>query len=74
VPDGNRWLYGAGATAQLTDKLQMDAAFAYIDFADSTVDHNAVFYEGTPAATIAALRGQVTGSGYVLSVGLKSRF
>jgi long-chain fatty acid transport protein len=74
VPDGDRWLYGVGATGQITEALKVDVAFAYIDFANSTVNHDSTFYAGTPAATSTALQGQVEGKGYVLSVGLRSRF
>jgi long-chain fatty acid transport protein len=74
VPDGDRWLYGAGATARITDRMQLDAAVAYIAFDDSEVNHDAVFYATTPAATTAALRGQVSGSGYIMSLGLRTRF
>ena len=67
VPDGDRWLYGVGATGKIGERTQVDAAFAYIDFANSDVSHDTVFYAGTPAATSTALRGSVEGSGYVIS-------
>jgi long-chain fatty acid transport protein len=74
VPDGNRWLFGLGATGQATRNLKIDVAAAYIDFQDSTVNHDTTFYAGTPAATTTQLRGSVKGEGYVLSVGLRSGF
>lgn len=74
VPDGDRWVYGAGATARLTERLTLDVGAAYIDFEESRVNHDTVFYEGTPAATLTQLRGDVSGAGYVLSVGLKTTF
>ncbi len=74
VPDGDRWLYGVGATADVMNGLKVDAAFAYIDFANSDVHHDTVFYEGTPAATTTRLRGEVEGAGYVLSLGLRKTF
>ena len=74
VPDGDRWLYSAGATAQLTDSLKLDAALTYISFADSDVLHDTTFYEGTPAATTTRLRGEVQGQGYVMSLGLRTTF
>ncbi len=74
VPDGDRWLYSAGATAQVTDSLKVDAALTYIDFASSDVLHDTTFYEGTPAATTTRLRGEVEGQGYVLSLGLRKTF
>jgi long-chain fatty acid transport protein len=74
VPDGDRWLYGAGATAKLTDRLTLDVGAAYIDFEESRVNHDTTFYAGTPAATTSRLRGDVSGAGYVLSVGLTTAF
>lgn len=74
VPDGDRWLYGVGATAKVTDRMSVDAALAYIDFEPTEIRHDTVFYEGTPAATTTRLRGEVQGEGYVLSVGLRSSF
>jgi long-chain fatty acid transport protein len=74
VPDGDRWLYGVGATAKVTDRMSFDAALAYIDFKDSGVNHDTTFYGGTPAATTTRLRGEVEGQGYVLSLGLRTTF
>lgn len=74
VPDGDRWLYGAGATAKLNHRLTLDVAAAYIDFASSDVRHDTVFYPGTPAATTTRLNGRVEGQGYIMSVGLTSSF
>jgi long-chain fatty acid transport protein len=74
VPDGDRWLYSAGATAALTDSLKLDAAFTWISFANSDVNHDTVFYEGTPAAVTTRLRGQVEGDGAVFSLGLRQTF
>ncbi|HEX5263360.1 MAG TPA: outer membrane protein transport protein [Phenylobacterium sp.] len=74
VPDGDRWLYGVGATGKIGERTQVDAAFAYIDFANSDVRHDTVFYGGTPAAVTTALRGTVQGTGYVMSVALRTRF
>jgi long-chain fatty acid transport protein len=74
VPDGDRWLYSVGATAQLTSSLKMDLAASYIAFKDSDVNHDTVFYPGTAAATTTRLRGTVEGEGAVLSLGLRSTF
>ena len=74
VPDGDRWLWGAGATAKLSDRLALDVAAAYIHFKDSDVRHDTVFYGGTPAATTTRLNGRVSGEGYILSAGLTARF
>lgn len=74
VPDGDRWLFGAGAAADLGRGFTLDAALAYIAFQESAVNRDDVFYAGTPAATTTRLRGQVEGEGYVMSVGLRRTF
>lgn len=74
VPDGDRWLYGVGATGKLSQRTQVDAALAYIAFSDSDVHHDTTFYGGTPAAVNTALRGLVVGKGYVMSLGMRTRF
>ena len=74
VPDGDRWLYGVGATADITDTLKMDAALSYIAFDESRVNHDTTFYEGTPAATTTRLRGTVNGKAGIISLGLRKTF
>jgi long-chain fatty acid transport protein len=74
VPDGDRWLYSVGATGKVSDRTEIDAGFAYIAFKDSDVHHDTTFYGGTPAAVNTALRGGVEGKGYVMSVGVRSKF
>lgn len=74
VPDGDRWLYAAGATADIGRGMKLDLAFAYIDFSSSRVRHDTTFYGGTPAAITTRLNGDVSGEGYVLSAGLTKAF
>jgi long-chain fatty acid transport protein len=74
VPDGDRWLYAVGATGKLSESTQIDAGLAYIAFSDSDVHHDTTFYGGTPAAVNTALRGVVIGKGYVMSLGVRTRF
>ena len=74
VPDGDRWLYSVGATGKIGHGMELDAGFSYIDFTNSDVNHDTIFYEGTPAAVTTALRGQVKGTGYVMSLGVRTRF
>ncbi|MDB5435006.1 MAG: long-chain fatty acid transport protein [Phenylobacterium sp.] len=74
VPDGDRWLYAVGATGRLSERTQIDAGLTYIDFANSDVHHDTIFYPGTPAAITTALRGSVKGQGYVMAVGLRTQF
>jgi long-chain fatty acid transport protein len=74
VSDGDRWLFGLGATASPAPGLKLDAAFLYIKFKDSTVNDTAEFFGGTPAASSSRLIGSVQATGYVLSLGMRSRF
>jgi long-chain fatty acid transport protein len=74
VPDGNRWLIGAGASARITPAMTFDAAFAYIDFQSSQINRQDLFYAGTPAAVTTNLNGRVEGRGLLLSLGLRSSF
>ena len=74
VPDGDRWLYAVGATANLTKGLKLDAGLAYINFKKSRIDRTDIFNDGTPAQTRTDLAGAVKGSGYVLSLGMRSTF
>lgn len=74
VPDGDRWLFGTGATAQITPAMKLDLALAYVDFKNSDVNHDQTFYAGTAAATTSHLRGVVEGEGYIMSVGLRTQF
>lgn len=74
VPDGDRWLYGVGATANIPWGMKLDAALAYISFDDTKINHDTVFYEGTAAETTTRLRGEVEGSGYIMSLGLRKTF
>jgi len=74
APDGNRWLLNAGATAQVTPAIKVDAAISYIDFASSSIHHDSTFYGDMPAAVTTALRGDVEGQGLVLAVGMRTQF
>jgi long-chain fatty acid transport protein len=74
VPDSNRWLYAIGATGRVTDRIKVDAGFAYIDFGRGGLSHDTIFYPGTPAAITTDLRGVVKGDGYVLALGLRTEF
>jgi long-chain fatty acid transport protein len=74
VPDSDRWLFGAGATANAPGGMKVDAALAYIHFTGGRISHAATFYGGTPAATGSNLAGEVKGEGYVLSLGLRKSF
>jgi len=74
VPDGDRWLFGVGATGNMGERLKVDAGLAYIHFKNSEIDRTDVVNPGTAAATTTNLRGLVKGSGIVLSMGVRSNF
>jgi long-chain fatty acid transport protein len=74
VPDGNRWLFGVGATASPAPRIKLDAALLYISFKDSTINYTQPFFAGTPAASASQLLGTVEASGYVLSLGMRAGF
>lgn len=74
VPDGDRWLFGAGATAKIAPRVNLDLAAAYIDFKPAEIRHDTVFYGGTPAATTTSLTGHTAGQGFILSAGLTAQF
>lgn len=72
VPDSDRWILAAGASAKLNRRMTLDAAFAYINFQPATINHDADFFAGTPAATSAHTIGAVEGTGYVVSLGFRA--
>lgn len=74
VPDSNRWLYGVGATGAINDRMKIDAALLYIDLKSRTIAREAVFNAGTLAETTANLDGSIKGSGFVLSLGMRTSF
>jgi long-chain fatty acid transport protein len=75
VPDGDRLLFGVGATASPTEHLKIDAAFLYIHFQDSQINTTADFFPGTLAASSSQLQGAVEqAKAYVLSLGMRTSF
>jgi len=74
VPDGDRWLFGVGASHRLADGMTLDANANYVAFADTRVRRDDVAFGGTPAATPISLRGAVSGHAVVLGAGLSWRF
>lgn len=73
APDGNRWLFAAGASAKLSRRITVEAAVAYIDFQSSALDRATTFYGGAPAAVTSQLSGESQASGYVLSLGVRAK-
>ena len=74
VPDGDRWLYGVGATGTVSDRMKIDAALLYIHLKSRTIDRTNVFNAGTLAETTTNLEGTVKGEGFVLSLGTRVSF
>jgi long-chain fatty acid transport protein len=74
VPDGDRWLFGLGASYAPSERLAFDVGAAYIAFRDSAIDSRADAFAGTPLATPVAMRGTVEGRGLLLSGGLRLSF
>jgi long-chain fatty acid transport protein len=74
VPDGDRWLFGLGASYAPSERLAFDVGAAYVTFQNSTIDSRADAFAGTPLATPVAMRGEVEGRGLVLSAGVRMGF
>jgi long-chain fatty acid transport protein len=74
VPDGNRWLFGAGATFKATDAISFDVAASYINFKDTDINRTDVAYAGTPAAVTIDTVGQAQASAVVLGAGAHFSF
>lgn len=74
VPDGDRWLFAAGATKTFNDRFSVDMAASYISFDKSTIDRTDTVFGGTPLATPVHLQGTVEGSAVVLSAGARWAF
>jgi long-chain fatty acid transport protein len=75
VPDSNRWNYSVGGSYQLTRRFTVDAAAAYIDFADAPIDRITAAYVGTPVQTPVLTSGQLQDAhAVVLSLGGRYRF
>lgn len=69
VADSDRTLYAVGASAQLTPAFSVHGALAYVDFEGAELFEDAVFYDGTPARTVAHLRGDFGGHALTVSLG-----
>lgn len=74
VPDGDRLIFGAGATMETRPGLMADVGLALITFEDSEINSDITAYAGSPAAMPIAVRGGVEGEAVVLSAGLRWRF
>ncbi|WP_372785981.1 OmpP1/FadL family transporter [Phenylobacterium sp.] len=74
LPDGDRWLFGLGASHRLSSGATIDVNADYIAFADSRVNRDDLAFAGTPVATRTALRGTVSGDAVVFGADLRWGF
>jgi len=74
VPDGDRWVFGLGASRTLAGGMTLDLNADYISFAQSRINRTDVAFAGTAAATPVTLRGTVRGGALVLGAGLDWAF
>jgi len=74
VPDGDRWLFGLGATHRLRGGATLDLNADYIAFAESRINRTDLEFAGTPVATPVTFRGTVRGGALVLGAGLNWAF
>ena len=74
VPDGNRWLFTIGGSMRPSSKLELDAAFAYVDLQRARIDSDATAFGGTPVVTPIAYNAVARGDALILSGGAKYKF
>jgi long-chain fatty acid transport protein len=74
IPDGDRYLYSAGASIKATDAITVDTALTFIDLQGSEISVDRTLYAGTAAATTTRLRGDSVGSGVGASIGVRWAF
>jgi len=74
VPDGDRWLFGLGASHRLAGGASLDLNADYISFAESRIHRTDLAFAGAPVATPVTLRGTVSGRAVVLGAGLNWAF
>ncbi|HEY8614803.1 MAG TPA: outer membrane protein transport protein [Phenylobacterium sp.] len=74
VFDSDRWIFAAGASAQLTPALTLNGALAYTRFDDANLADLDVFYAGTPAQTTVPTVGAFEGHAVSAAVSLDWRF
>lgn len=71
VPDSDRWMVAAGASFSPNPRVTIDAAVSHSFFRDTNVFHDVLNYAGTPAATMARVRGSIDRSATVISGALR---
>jgi long-chain fatty acid transport protein len=74
VPDGNRWLFGAGTTFKPRTWMAVDVSVGYLDVEKSSINRNATAYAGTLAVTPITVTGETSNSDVILSSGVHFYF
>ncbi|HVI33793.1 MAG TPA: outer membrane protein transport protein [Phenylobacterium sp.] len=74
VPDADRTTYAVGATFALSPAVNLDLAGAYAAFDDARLNRDLAFYEGTPAASSATIRGDIDRGELTLGLAVRTRF
>jgi long-chain fatty acid transport protein len=74
LPDGDRWLFGIGGELGMGANFTLEGALEYADFLGSQVNNRPVFFEGTPAQTVAHYVADSNGRATVVSIGARWRF
>jgi long-chain fatty acid transport protein len=74
VFDSDRWVYAVGASAKLATGATVHGALSFTKFEDSHLTENDVFYGGTPAQTVANVRGRFEGREFTAAIGIDWKF
>ena len=70
VPDGNRWLFAAGGSYELNERMGLDVGAIYDKIASNPIDNTAVLFGGTLVQTTSTQRGFLRdGHAILLSLG-----
>ncbi len=74
VPDADQTVYAAGLTVALVPNAKIDAAVSYAHLARTALNHDLIFYPGTPAQTTGRLQGWVDGGQFTAGAALRIEF
>ncbi len=74
VPDGNRTWLSAGASARLSDSMEVRFSYAHVFVSEEALDRADRFYEGTPAAVETVIRSVNRGNVDMLGADVTIRF
>jgi long-chain fatty acid transport protein len=74
VPDGDRTWLSAGASARLTDSMEVRLSYAHVFVSEEALDRADGFYGGTPAAVGTVIRSVNRGNVDMLGADVTIRF